>query len=159
MWIELLLSCVPLFICCLCWRLQIDEVMLLLLTSFSSSIAGFFLWAYSRYLADVYQEESILRMSIRREQLISGASIPSLEKDQVGSNLCCSADGCKNTKESSENRVLFGQDELQKCNLPRRVLRLSPVFPAFLAVVQGMVCVTTVFIASFLVSRIAVTTE
>lgn len=138
MWIELLLSGLPLLVSYACWEANIDEIMLLCISAFSSSTIGLLLWGYSRYLAGIYQEERLIRMKIRRERIIG--SISKRDEDDG------SAD--------SVPEATIGDN---KDTLPRKVLRISPVLPAFLSVVQGVFSVLTVFIAAFMVARIVAT--
>lgn len=158
MWVELLLSCVPFFVSYVCWQLLIDEVMLLTFTALSCSFVGLLLWAYSRYLSGIYQEERLLRMKIRRERIVGRlANFNSLKNEtDFGSNLGSSAEKSesKSTADSSKSCLILDDDGGNKDMLPRKVLRLSPVFPALLSVIQGALSVVIMFGAAFMVARI-----
>eukprot|EP00796_Vickermania_ingenoplastis_P010861 gene10861-7527_t len=115
---------------------MVDYVFFLTILGTSASLSASFLWIYSRHLANTYTKERTQRIRIMRDQIQKSAA--SMSK----------ADPFSALRNKTVSEVL--SVNLDSDALPRSVARLSPVFPAFVSLILGLLALVSLIGAGFL---------
>lgn len=147
MFIEIGGFCIPFTIWFFCYIFRVEQLYTLFFAAFSSSVVAFLFWAYSKRLAQIYQRERSERIKIRQDfalkkNILSNSGTCSnlsslLSVESVDVRKIKECEGKKNScfSVSYDSNIRLINEEYPTPF--RSVLRISPVFSSFCAIVLG----------------------